>query len=296
MPDSIQIDDDAMLDVAARDAEVRKVADGFQFIEGPAWVRDRLVFSDIPQNRMHFFRGGEVSVYREPSHNANGNTVDPGGHLVTCEHATRLVSVTEPAIDGQRRVLVETFDHDGKPAKFNSPNDCVVHAASGAIYFTDPYWGLPAKNRAELMEYGEDQCWVFRVEADGTGCRPVAKDFRRPNGLAFTPDHGRLFVGDDERKHVRRFDVADDGSLSGGEVFCEIDVGVPDGMRVDRGGRLFCTAGDGVHVFAPDGKRLGKLLCPEGVANCEFGGEGRRTLYMTANTGLYAVDLKTGAA
>ena len=235
-----------------------------------------------------------MGVYREPSHGANGNDLDPGGHLLTCEHKTRLVSVTEPATGGERRVLVDHFEHDGKPTKFNSPNDVAAHPDGQSIYFTDPYWGLPGDRRQELMEYGGDQCWVFRCNGDGSECRPVVKDFKRPNGLAFTPDAKQLYVGDDQEKHVRRFDVASDGSLTGGEVFCEIDAGVPDGMRVDRDGRLFCTAGDGVHVFLPDGRRIGKVLCPETPANCRFGGKNGRTLYMTAHTGLYAIDLSTG--
>jgi gluconolactonase len=228
-------------------------------------------------------------VYRDPSHNANGNTLDPGGHLVTCEHGTRVVSVTEPALGGERRVLVETFDHDGKPTKFNSPND-VVPGPDDSLYFTDPYWGLPFRERHQFQEYGNDNCWVFRIDNAGKAT-PIIKEMKRPNGLAFSPDRKTLYVADDEIKHIKAFAVAADGSVSGGRVFCEIDQGVPDGIRVDREGRLYSTAADGVHVFLPDGTRIGKLLCPEGPANCEFGGADGKTLFLTAKTGLYAIDL-----
>ena len=291
---------DEFAKLVAPDATVRQLASGFRFIEGPVWVKDRLLFSDIPQSKIFSWSPADgLNVYREQSHGANGNALDAEGHLFTCEHATRVVSTTEPALGGERRVFAERFEHDGSRVRFNSPNDVVIHPASRAVYFTDPYWGLPGDRREELMEYGKDQCWVFRCEADGTGCRPVVKDFKRPNGLAFSPDAKHLYIGDDQLKHVRRFDVADDGALGGGEVFCEIDQGVPDGMRVDADGRLFCTAGDGIHVFLPDGRRAGRILCKESPANCAFGGNGPsggRKLFMTAQTGLYAIDLLTRGA
>ena len=288
---------DELAKVATENARVRQVASGFQFIEGPVWVDGRLLFSDIPQAKIFSWspRDG-LGVYRQQSNSTNGNTLDREGRLISCEHNTRLVSATAPAIGGERTMLVERFDHEGQKLRFNSPNDVVVHPATGAIYFTDPYWGLPGNRREELMEYGPDQCWVFRCDGDGSNCRPVVKDFKRPNGLAFSPDAKQLYIGDDQERHVRRFDVGDDGELGGGDVFCEIDQGVPDGMRVDADGRLFSTAGDGVHVFLPNGRRVGKILCKETPANCCFGGEEGRTLFMTAHNGLYAIDLLTRGA
>ncbi len=283
---------DELARVASPDARVRQIASGFRFIEGPVWVKDRLLFSDIPQSKIFSWSPTDgLNVYREQSHGANGNALDADGHLFSCEHQSRLVSTTEPALGGERRIFVERFDHDGSKVRFNSPNDVVIHPTRGEVYFTDPYWGLPGDRREELMEYGKDQCWVFRCDPDGGNCRPIVKDFKRPNGLAFTPDGKELYIGDDQEKHVRRFGFSDVGDLVGGDVFCEIDNGVPDGMKVDTDGRLYCTAGDGVHVFLPDGRRAGKILCNEGPANCAFGGDANRTLYMTARTGLYAVDL-----
>jgi gluconolactonase len=262
----------------AADAKVEKIADGFQFIEGPAWLDGGLVFSDIPNDRLHFYKNGEVSVWREPSRNANGNVVDHDGHLVTCEHGSRVVSRTK---SGERTVIADEWD--GK--KFNSPND-VQSKSDGTLWFTDPYWGLPAKQREELMEYGG--CYVFRLDPDGS-VTSVATDFKRPNGLAFTADEKTLYIADDQEKHIRRFTVNDDNTLSGGEIFCTIEPGVPDGIRVDEHGNVWTTAGNGVQVFAPDGTHLGTVEVPESPANCAFGGDDGRTLFMTARTGLYAI-------
>ncbi|MEM6562039.1 MAG: SMP-30/gluconolactonase/LRE family protein, partial [Planctomycetota bacterium] len=175
---------------------------------------------------------------------------------------------------------------DGK--KFNSPNDIVVHS-SGVVYFTDPPWGLPGNQRDELMEYGGS--YVFRV--DGTEVVPVATDFGRPNGLAFNADESILYIGDDQKKHVRKFNVEPDGSLTGGDVFCDIDPGVPDGMRVDTDGNLWCTAGDGVQVFAPDGTHLGTVESPESPANCLLA-DGY--LWLTARTSVYRIKVNATPA
>ncbi|MEM1012347.1 MAG: SMP-30/gluconolactonase/LRE family protein [Planctomycetota bacterium] len=275
--------------VVAHDAPVRKLADGFKFLEGPVWLGDRLVFSDIPASKMYVWSASAgVSVYRDESHNANGNTTDSDGHLYTCEGESRCVSITEPAIGGERRVLVDSYVDGGEPLPLNRPNDVVVHPKTGAVFFTDPVHGMSDDKFAKHSSYGG--MWVFRLDAGATSAVPAVRDFERPNGLCFSPDLSKLYINDDSRKHVRVFDLADDGSLSGGTVICEIDEGVPDGMRVDTGGRLFVTAGDGVHVFQPDGTRIGKILCPESPANCRFGGDGMKTLFMTSRTGLYAVD------
>ena len=291
---------DALAELVDHDAEVRLIAERFGFLEGPVWLGDRLVFSDIPKDTLHVYtpNDGKIGVFRQPSHNANGNTLDPDGHLVTCEHGTRVVSITEPAVGGERRVIAETFDHAGRRVRFNSPNDVQVHPTTRAIFFTDPPWGLQRPQWEQAMEYGEPDepygggRWVFRLDAGAESAVPVTRDFRRPNGLCFSPDVKTLYINDDERRHVRRFDVGDDGSLAGGDVFCEIDVGGPDGMRCDERGNVWCTAGDGVHVFDPLGTRLGKVLCPQSPANCRFGGDGLRTLFMTARTGLYAVETR----
>ena len=291
MPDALAPDDPAAFrQVVSDDASVRKLAGGFKFLEGPAWTGDRLLFSDIPNSTIHAYENGAAGVYRNPSNKANGNA-HRDGTLYTCEHESRLVSATDDG--GERRVLVDGFEHEGKPVKFNSPNDVAV-APGGAVYFTDPPWGLPGNRRDELMEYGGS--WVFRHDPATGQTTPVAKEMSRPNGLCFSPDGRTLYVGDDKEKIIRKFAVEGDGSLTGGEVFAEIDAGVPDGIRCDADGRLYSSAGDGVHVFSPGGTRIGKILVPEGPANLTFGGPDGRTLFITAKTGLYAIDLNVSGA
>ena len=293
MNDPFLIEDaDVFRQVVPQDARVRQLADGFRFLEGPCWVGGRLYFSDQVQRKIFTWSpDAGVGVFREQSHNANGNTLDNAGHMVTCETDTRLVSIT---LGAERSVLVDRFKHDGKEARFNSPNDVVVKR-DGTIWFTDPPYGIPPEKRAKEMEYGGR--WVFRYDPKDESVTPVARDFDMPNGLCFSPDESVLYVADSgEPRHVRRFAVNADNTLAGGEVFCKIDKGVPDGMRCDTAGRLFSTAGDGIHIFAPDGRRIGKILVPETPANCTFGGEGNKTLFITAQKGLYAIDLSVAGA
>lgn len=280
---SVVVEDERMLEVVARDAQVHLLAGGFEFLEGPVWIDNRLIFSDIPAAMLYAWSEGEgIAPFREQSFSANGNTVDRQGRLITCEHGSRLVSRTA---DGRRDVLVDRFDG----GRFNSPNDAVVKR-DGTIWFTDPPWGLPRNEWDQLMEYGGS--WVFRFDPADGSVTPVAKDFERPNGLCFSPDEKFLYIADDARRHIRRFELQVDGAVGGGEVFAEIDPGGPDGIRCDAKGRLYSTAGDGVHVFDVEGARLGKILVPETPANCGFGGEDGKTLFITARTGLYAIELE----
>ena len=285
-------DADAFRQVVPEGARVRQLADGYRFVEGPVWIGGRLYFSDIPAERIYVWSpDAGASLFRDNSGAANGNARDAAGHLLSCEHATRVVSIT---LGEERSVLVDRFEHDGKPVRFNSPNDAVVKS-DGTIWFTDPPYGLPEDKRGERMEYGGS--WVFRYDPRDESVTPVAKDFDAPNGLCFSPDESTLYVADSGKpRHVRRFKVGADGTLSGGEVFCTIDKGVPDGIRCDAAGRLFCTAGDGIHVFAPDGGRIGKILVEQSPANCGFGGADGKTLFITAQKGLYAIDLNVVGA
>ena len=293
MNDDFLIEDaDAFRQVVPEGARVRKLADGFRFVEGPVWTGGVLRFSDIPAARIYAWSPDEgMSVFRDNSGAANGNTLDNAGHMLTCEHDTRVVSIT---LGADRSVLVDRFKHDGRDARFNSPNDVVVRR-DGTVWFTDPPYGIPPEKRDAEMQYGGR--WVFRYDPKDESVTPVAKDFDFPNGLCFSPDESVLYVADSgDPKHVRRFAVNADGTLSGGEVFCKIDKGVPDGMRCDASGRLFSTAGDGIQIFAVDGHRVGKILVAESPANCTFGGEGNKTLFITAQRGLYAIDLGVAGA
>jgi gluconolactonase len=271
------------------DAKLTKLAGNLQFTEGPVWRAENggyLVFSDIPANELkRWTPKSGLTTFRQPSQNANGNTLDRAGRLVTCEHSGRRVSVQEK--DGAVHTLVDRCD--GR--KFNSPNDVVVKS-DGTVWFTDPPYGLP---KGETRE--QDGNYIFRFDPRTKTTTAVAKDFDMPNGLCFSPDEKKLYIADSgQPRHLRVFDVQPDGTLTGGTVFCQIDQGGPDGIRCDASGRIFSSAGDGIHIFSPAGKLIGKILVPEGPANLCFGGTDGNTLFITARTSLYSIPLLvTGA-
>ncbi len=235
-------------------------------------------------------------MFRAPSNNSNGNTIDNQGRLVTCEHLTRRVTRTE--IDGSIAVIADRWQ--GK--RLNSPNDVVVKS-DDSIWFTDPSYGIDSDNEGERAEPEIDGCHVYRVDPGGTVER-VIDDMLRPNGLAFSPDERILYVADtgashkeNGPRHIRRFAVAADGrSLSGGEVFAESNAGMFDGFRVDREGRLWTSCDDGVECYHPDGTLIGKILIPECVANVTFGGAKRNRLFICGTTSLYSVMLMTNGS
>ncbi len=280
--------------IVPSDARIEHVACGFTFTEGPLWDDDSLLFSDIANSRIVRWRcrpeGPELTTFRAPSELANGLTFDRQGRLLACEGASRRLTRTDA--DGTIVTIVDRYQ--GK--RINSPNDVVV-AADGSIYFTDPFWGNGFRNpngpsvRPEDRELPYDG--VFRVGTDGTVQLLIA-DFERPNGLAFSPDGRTLYVADTRKFHVRAFDVGADGGLSNGSVFAELkadEEGVPDGMKVDIEGNVYCTGPGGVWVMAPSGEIFGRILPPEVPANVGWGDPDMRSLYMTARTGVYRVRL-----
>lgn len=272
----------SLSDLVEPGAELQTLGTGMKFVEGPVWSDDDggyLIFSDIPANEMKkWTAAGGVTTFRAPSEQANGNTRDLQGRLITCHHQSRRVTITEP--DGQVRVLVERYE--GK--QLNSPNDVVVKR-DGTIWFTDPPYGL-GKTPKEL-----DGHFVFRFDPKDRSLRIVAREQSMPNGLCFSSDEKRLYVADsDPKKHeIWVYDVKPDQPLADGRVLCAVDKGVPDGIRCDAAGRIWSSAGDGVHVFAPDGRLLGKIPVPQTPSNLCFGGSDGRTLYITARTSLYAI-------
>ena len=199
-------------------------------------------------------------------------------------------SAAEP--DGTITVLADSYD--GK--RLNSPNDVVVRS-DGTVWFTDPTYGISSEDEGAVASQEQDGRYVFRLDPASGALAVAIDDFVQPNGLAFSPDETRLYVADsDDDRHIRAFDVAADGSCSGGAVFAVIDNGAPDGFRFDAAGNLWTSAGDGIHCFAPDGILLGKILVPETVANLTFGGPARDRLFITATTALYTVPVaQTGA-
>jgi gluconolactonase len=276
---------------------VQRLWTGGRWCEGPAWfaAHGTLVWSDIPNNRMLRYdeRNDTVGLFRSDSNNANGNTVDRDGRLVTCEHLARRVTRTEH--DGRLTVLADRW----RGLRLNSPNDVVVKS-DRSVWFTDPSYGILSDYEGAPAESEIGACHVYRIDPASGAVDRVADDFVKPNGIAFSPDESLLYIADtgashdpDGPRHIRRFRVAADGrGLRDGGVFAVCGNGLFDGFRVDTQGRLWCSARDGVHVVAPDGRLIGKILIPETVANVCFGGAKRNRLYICATSSLYAVYLK----
>lgn len=277
---------------------VQRLWTGGRWCEGPAWfaAHGTLVWSDIPNDRMLRLdeRNASVGVFRQPAQNANGNTVDREGRLVTCEHLTRRVLRTEH--DGRQTVLADRW----QGRRLNSPNDVVVRS-DGSIWFTDPDYGILSANEGARAESEIGACHVYRVDPASGAVERVADDFVKPNGLAFSPDESILYIADtgashdpDGPRHIRAFKVSPDGRrLTSSRLFAVCTNGLFDGFRVDQQGRLWCSAADGVHAYAADGTLLGKILLPETVANVCFGGPKRNRLFICATSSLYAVYLNT---
>lgn len=278
------------------DAKLERLATGMKFTEGPVWLAEAgggLVFSDIPADELKKWTAREgLTVYRKTSFNSNGNTVDRQGRLISCEHSGRRLSrLHRWGVPGGRAAEQRTVVDQCDGKKFNSPNDVVVKS-DDTIWFTDPPYGLP---KGEAKEQAGN--YVFRFDPTTKTTTVVVKDFDMPNGLCFSPDETKLYVADSGKPHhLRKFEVQPDGTLTGGGVFCEIDKGVPDGIRCDAQGRIFSSAGDGVHIFATDGKLIGKILVSETPANLCFGGADGQTLFITAQTSLYSISLRVKGA
>lgn len=273
-------------------AELRQLASGMAFTEGPVYLPDQqcVLFSDIPNNTiMRWDEQDGLSTWVARSHFAIGLTLDSARRVIACEHATKRLARYEE--DGTATVLAAS--HGG--AALNSTNDVALHPG-GALYFTDPPFGVRSE-AGELVGYqvGMDYggCFVFRVTDDPHAPQPIITDIHRPNGLCFSPDGSVLYVSDSsERFHqVYAADMQPDGSATNLRVFCVCPAGVPDGMRVDTIGRLYVSALDGVYVYAPDATLLGRINVPEMVTNCTFGGKSKQALFITAVSSLYAVDL-----
>jgi len=265
--------------------KVEKLAEGFQFTEGPVWVDDYLLFSDIPADTIYKYDGG-TEVYLKPSGHSNGLALDKQGRLLICEHDRRLIRLEE---DGSKTVMAESYE--GK--RLNSPNDLAVKS-DGSIYFTDPPYGLPNRTEGKELEF----CGVYRLEPEGN-LTLLDDGVPLPNGLAFSPDEKTLYVADSGSAKIYFFDVTERG-LENKRLFAklgEVDgTGAADGMKVDVDGNVFCTGPGGIHVLGPQGTRYGVIGCPEIPANVAWGGDDYKTLYITARTGLYSLKMLTGGS
>ncbi|HWH48771.1 MAG TPA: SMP-30/gluconolactonase/LRE family protein [Burkholderiales bacterium] len=300
-PDSaVQIIDQSFARYRLNLASVERIAHGFRWSEGPVWFGDGryLLWSDIPNNRVMKWEEetGGVSVFRRPSNFANGNTRDRQGRLVTCEHGGRRVTRTE--YDGTISVIAAGFD--GKP--LNSPNDVVVKS-DGSIWFTDPpfgllgyYEGYPAEQELPMN--------VYRVDGQNGEMTVVEGEVARPNGLCFSPDESTLYLVESGTtpRNVYAYDVAGGRKLTGKRKFIDVGPGTPDGMRCDVDGNLWMGWGmgsaalDGVSIYNPDGKLIGRINLPERCANLCFGGTFRNRLFMAASRSVYALYVNTQGA
>jgi gluconolactonase len=290
---------------------IERIYTGLLWAEGPAWSAEGkyLVWSDIPNNRQMRWieEDGHISEFRKPSHYTNGNTFDYQGRQLSCEHSARRVVRYEH--DGKTTVLADKWQ--GK--KLNAPNDIVVHP-DGDIWFTDPGYGILAVYEGTGAAPLEIKEAVYRIDGKTGKMDKVTDEMYKPNGLCFSPDYKKLYICDtgsthypEAPKNIRIYDVADAKSLKNGRQFISMDMpgkgaGQADGIRADKDGNIWTGAGwvgagyDGVHIFAPDGTRIGMILLPEMCANICFGGSKRNRLFMCASQSLYAVYVETQGA
>ncbi len=296
---TVPISEDARFaDLIDESARVEHLGGDCVWAEGPTWLPDRqtVIWSDIPNNRiMRWTETAGTEVEAVDVEYTNGRTLDREGRLVVCSHGHRRIERVEP--DGQITPLAT--HHEGR--RLNSPNDVVVKS-DGSIWFSDPPYGILTDHEGHKSEPDLPACYVFRLDP-GSGDLTVVTDAPiHPNGLAFSPDESVFYVsdtyggGDSIGNHdIMAFDVVGD-RLKNPRVFAVISPGVADGFRIDRNGNVFTSAGDGVHVYDPEGTRLGRIPTPEVASNCAFGGPDGNQLFITATTSLYRIDTKTTAA
>lgn len=291
---TVQMEQTGIDGVIAEGAVLKQVATGFTFTEGPIWhpTEHWLVFSDIAESRQYRWAGADgITPFRLPTNQANGNCFDLDGQIVSCEHASSHLVVHD---HGGKRVRVLASHFEGN--ELNSPNDVVCDRA-GNLWFSDPAFGRLRADLGIVREQELDFQGVFRLAPDGS-LHLAVSDFQQPNGLCFSNDGKTLFVNDSWGPTIRRFDVAEDFSLSGGEVWAMISgegEGVPDGMKTDLSDRIFCNGPGGVHVLSPEAELLGVIRTPEKSTNFCFGGPNHSRLFITASTSVYAIDTLTRA-
>lgn len=271
--------------LVGHDAKLDVLATGFGFTEGPMWDPAGFLYvSDETINKLfRVFPDGKKEAVIDLG-DPDGNTFDRQHRLVDCASVLRAIIAVTP--DGKYRILADRYE--GK--RFNSPNDVIV-GPDGALYFSDPTLDLVAGEKQEIPFQG-----VYRLDDNGN-VRLLTKDLVQPNGLAFSPDGKQFYVDDSEKRNIRVYDVAADGSLDNGRIFGEEPGakgdGVPDGIKVDQNGNLFVTGPKGIWVWDPKGNHIGTIVLPEQPANLAWGDKDYRTLYLTATTSVYRLRMKT---
>ena len=303
--------DPALDELIAADAKLEILVDGLDWSEGPVWVQQGqyVLFSDIPRNAIMKWKEGEgSSLYLRPAgytgetprggeSGSNGLLLDPGGHLVLCQHGDRRVARLDAPLDlPEPKFLTLADRYQGH--RFNSPNDAVFHS-NGNLYFTDPPYGLEGKMEDPAKELPHQG--VYRLSMGGSGEVTLLTDeLSRPNGIAFSPDYGTLYVAnsDPQRAVWMAFPVSEDGTIEQPRLLFDATSmvgdrpGLPDGMAMDQSGNLFATGPGGVLVFSPEGKHLGTMVTTQATSNCTFGDDGS-TLYITADRYLLRIRLET---
>ena len=294
--DGFEVDDPEFLRLVLPNAPLVKLGEDFAWLEGPVWFADGdcLLVSDLPNDRiLRWTASGGISVFRGPSGFANGHTRDRQGRLLGCSHQHRCVTRTE--LDGSISVLASHYQ--GK--RLNGPND-IVCRSDGTIWFSDPYYGINTdyEGGKQMPELPPS---LYRLDPRDGNLRVVADDMEGPNGLCFSPDERLLYVSESgvqfsehPERYIRVYEVLEDGArLSPGQVWHTVSPGFADGFRCDEEGRIWSSAGDGVHCIAPDGRKLGRIKVPYTVSNLEFGGRNRARLFICASHTLFAIYTNT---
>lgn len=280
-------------------AQLTRLTGGGIWAEGPVYVpsESAVMYSDVRMDRaMRWSATSGGGEWRRPNDHTNGNTLDREGRIIHCEHGNRRLARTE--LDGSRAGLVDSFD--GR--RLNSPNDVVVKS-DGTIWFTDPPYGIILPDEGHPAPQEQAGCYVFRFDPE-SGVLAVASDaLVHPNGLAFSPDEDRLYVTDTAsavieggNQHIVVFEVVDGSRLIDMRVFKVMQPGLADGLRVDEHGDVWSSAGDGIHVIGADGADLAVIHVPEITANCVFGGDTGRQLFIAASSSLYVIETRVRGA
>ena len=287
---SVEIRDERFRQIINEDTVIDQVATGFIFTEGAMWnsKTSELIFSDMPGDvvRKWSAKNG-ITTYRQPSHKQNGHYFDLEGRLVSCSHSAS--NVTREEHDGSITILASHYN--GK--ELNSPNDIIVKS-DGSIYFSDPTYGR-MEGFGLLRDQDMDYQGVYRINPDSEELTLLVDDFKQPNGLTFSIDEKFIYINDTDKGHIRIFDVADDGSIYGGDIWATpqgFGDGGCDGMKADSTGNIYCAGPGGIHVYTPDATSLGVIHVPEVTANFTWGDDDLKTLYITASTSIYKIRVK----
>lgn len=301
MTSVIQAEDDRMYAVVDPDAELEQLGTGCTWAEGPVYMPTdgSVLCSDVPNDRIYRWAPNEgFGVFRTSVEYTNGHTLDLEGRLVSCSHGNRRIERTEH--DGSVVSLVERY----QGRRINSPNDLVVKS-DGSIWFSDPPYGIDSDNEGHKADSEIGHNYVFCFDPANDSLLAVTDVIEKPNGLAFSPDESILYVSDTsavppedgfKNHHIMAFDVIGGRALSNPRLFAEISPGWPDGFRISTEGHLLTSSGDGICVYSADAELLGKILVPEPVSNCAFGGVDGTRLFITASTSLYAINVRVRCA